>query len=684
MPTAAVRKREEGGTAGGADERFACESLSVPTDDAAGRVMLHDIARVAAVVCGTPYATLSFFDGDQETIPGRHGWHLTQMPLAESLAAHALTASRGAARTDNLFLILDTRQDARFRDMPLVAGAPHIRFYAAVPLLAHNGEPVGILSVLDDNPRLLEDGQVNALRTLARQAVTLLGLEQRVQELTDLTDARVRAEESARWQARHDLLTGLPNRAMFLEQADAELARACRRDGVSEARGGASEPSARSRRKSPQIGVLFLDLDRFKRINDTLGHAAGDMVLREVAARFSGCLRPEDTLARFAGDEFTVLLPDIPGATYANSVAQMLVRTLRRPILLGSQELHVGASIGIAMYPRDGRDAQTLIKHADIAMYEAKARGGFQAYSRRMNADGYQRLLEESELRHAIEKEELSLSYQPQVDLATGEIVGVEALARWRHPERGPVPPAHFIEVAEQADLIVPLGEWVLRRACRDAAEWRREGHPDLRVAVNLSARQLSHPNLAAAVAAALEESGLTGDALDLELTETALCSTGDGTPETLQRLREMGIRLFVDDFGTGYSSLAYLRRFRVDALKVDHSFIAGLGRDATDEALVRAVIEMAHALDLQVIAEGVENETQADQLLRMGCDMVQGYLFSRPIPLESLKSLLMVCCVSGGLGGARTVPDRPPLRLQGFGDAATGGKLVSPVPRAA
>jgi diguanylate cyclase (GGDEF)-like protein len=671
MPTAA-RTRKDGDIKTASQGRFLAAILAGGADASDAPSALTDIARLAAVVCGAPFATLSFFDGEQETICASHGWMVSEIPLAESLASHALAAARTAHGTDELFLIHDTREDVRFWQNPFVTGASNIYFYAGVPLRGEDGEPLGILSVLDTTPRLLEDGQADALHALARQAMTLLDLEQRVRELIDLTDSRIRAEESARWQARHDLLTGLPNRAMFLEQADAELSRASRRAGLTGESGREGETVARSRRKSPQIGVLFLDLDRFKRINDTLGHAAGDMVLREVAARFSGCLRPEDTLARFAGDEFTVLLPDIPGATYASSVAQMLVRTLRRPILLGSQELHVGASIGIAMYPRDGRDAQTLIKHADIAMYQAKARGGFQAYSRRMNADNYQRLLEESDLRHAIEKEELSLCYQPQVDLATGEVVGVEALARWRHPERGMVPPAHFIEVAEQADLIVPLGEWVLRRACRDAAEWRREGNPSLRVAVNLSARQLSHPNLAAAVAAALEESGLTGEALDLELTETALCSTGDGTPETLQRLREMGIRLFVDDFGTGYSSLAYLRRFRVDALKVDHSFVAGLGRDATDEALVRAVIEMAHALELQVIAEGVENETQADQLLGMGCDMVQGYLFSRPIPLESLKSLLMVCCVSGGLGGGRT--ENVPLRIQGLSETPGGG----------
>jgi EAL domain-containing protein (putative c-di-GMP-specific phosphodiesterase class I) len=258
-----------------------------------------------------------------------------------------------------------------------------------------------------------------------------------------------------------------------------------------------------------------------------------------------------------------------------------------------------------------------------------------------MNAHDFQQLVDEGELRRAIEQDELSLCYQPQVDLATGEILGVEALARWRHPNRGAIPPSHFIPLAEQADLIGALGEWVLRRACRDLATPRREGYPDLRVAVNLSARQLAQPTLVDSVTAILRENDLPGTALDLELTETALCANGDSTPQTLRALRALGIRLFVDDFGTGYSSLAYLRRFRVDALKIDHSFVAGLGKGTPDEALIRALIEMAHALDLRVIAEGVETEAQRDLLRDLECDHVQGYLYGRPMPLDDLRAFL-------------------------------------------
>jgi diguanylate cyclase (GGDEF)-like protein len=602
---------------------------------------LEDIAKLAAQYCRTPYAIVSYLDEDQETIYAAQGWYAGDIPRIHSFAAHVLRGGRmGQAQTDDLFLVPDAREDQRFADNILVTRSPHVCFYAGVPLVTVDGSAIGVLAVIDDNPRFLDDRQVNALRIMAKQAMALLELNRRINELTEASVSRSSAEESARWQARHDILTGLPNRALFLERVEQTLMVARMRDGLEkmDARGMAGR---KKRTGGPGVSVLFVDLDRFKRINDTLGHAAGDTLLREVAARFTGCLRPEDTLARLGGDEFTVLLPEVPTANYAPNVAQMLIRTLHRPILIGTQEFHVGASIGIATYPRDGMDAATLLKHSDIAMYKAKEEGGYQAYSHRMNADGYQRLIEEGDLRRAVEKGDLSLCYQPQIDMESGRIVGVEALARWRHPDRGMIPPAHFIALAEQADLIIPLGDFVLRRACRDAARWRAAGFPDLRVAVNLSARQISQPSLLEVVAKHLAEHELKGNALELELTETALIANGDATPQTLRDLRNMGVRLSVDDFGTGYSSLAYLRRFRVDALKVDHAFVAGLGKDKTDEALVRALIEMAHALELEVVAEGVETQEQCDRLKMLGCNLVQGYLFSRPLTYDALMTLL-------------------------------------------
>ena len=415
--------------------------------------------------------------------------------------------------------MLDAGRDARFAENPLIVGTPRLRFYAAVPLVTTEGSASG---------RWRSSTITRACSTInrrlpwsvGRQVMALLDLRRQVQVLNLTLNDRVRAEESARWQAGHDPLTGLPNRLLFLRRVDEALA-AYATPGSGGGTPIASLPAVApigvwtTRRPSGRGRAAFgrsiaawslgeakplgavRGLDRFKRINDTLGHTAGDILLREIAARFSGCLRPEDTLARLGGDELTVLLPDVPAAGYAASVSQMLLRTLRRPVVLGNQELYVGASIGISTFPRDGDDAQTLLKNADIAMYQAKAKGGYQSYSRRMNADGYQRLIEEGELRRAIEKDELSVVYQPQVSVANGEIQGVEALARWRHPERGPVPAAHFIALAEQTDLIGALGEWVLRRVCRDAAAWRRVGLTELRVSVNLSARQLSQPQMA-------------------------------------------------------------------------------------------------------------------------------------------------------------------------------------------
>ncbi len=664
-PVLTISRTEPGDVATAAIEVFSV--LSPPTDtfpttlQEAGRLValrqygildtlpeaaFDDIVRLAAQICRVPIAQIVFVDELRQWAKASFGWEGGRdLPRDLSFGTHVIGQR-------DLFIVLNASEDSRFARNPFVTGPPHLRFCAAMPLTTDDNEVVGALITHDDGPRFLDDKQAFALRALARQVMSLLGLRRRIHELSGAIAVRSSSEEKARWQARHDILTGLPNRALFVERVDEALRAARLREDK-----GASPPSQpaislsgnpapvpKKRRSRSQRGcaVLFVDLDRFKRINDTLGHAAGDTLLREVASRFSGCLRPEDTLARMGGDEFTVLLPDIPGPSYAASVSQMLLRTLRRPVVLGKEELQVGASIGIALSPRDGVDAQTLLKHADIAMYEAKASGGYQSYSRKMNSSGYQQLIEEGELRRAIERGELSVAYQPQMDMATGHIQGVEALARWRHPERGMVPPSHFIAIAEQADLIVLLGEFILRQACRDCAGWRAEGHTDVRVAVNLSARQLAQPRLLETIQEILRESDLPGEALDIELTETALCANGDATPQTLQALRALGVRVFVDDFGTGYSSLAYLRRFAVDMLKVDRSFVAGLGKNTPDDALVRALIEMAHALDLKVVAEGVETEGQLAKLRALNCDIVQGYLLSRPIPLDSLRALLI------------------------------------------
>lgn len=596
---------------------------------------LEELVRLASQICRTPLVTLSLVDERREWMIASHGWRVREVPRAHSLAAYTLRRPRsGAVTGDDLVILSDLQSVQEFEHNPHVAGEPHLRFYAGVPLLTPEGVAVGVFAVQDTTPRLLDWHQAATLGALARQAMALLDLHRQVRELENVVNTRVHAEESVRWQASHDALTGLPNRSTFHARVR-ETIEAFRRQDEAEGKAG------RKARRGARAAVLFVDLDRFKRINDTMGHAYGDMLLREVAARFAGCLRPEDLLARFAGDEFVVLLPQVSSGSHATSVAQMLLRALSRPIVLGAEEIHVSASIGIAFFPRDGQDADLLLKHADIAMYQAKVSGGYQIYARRMNADGYQRLVEEGDLRRAIDREELDVCFQPQVDLATGSFFGVEALCRWEHPGRGPVPPDHFIRLAEQADLIVPLGDLVLRRACQAAAQWRADGFTDLRVAVNLSPRQLAQSHLVQKVADTLRETGLTGDALDLELTETTIATVSESTPRILQDLRAMGIRVLVDDFGTGYSSLAYLRRFAVDAIKIDRAFVAGLGKDATDDALVRTLIEMAHALRLLVVAEGVENRRQVELLRAMHCDVAQGFFFSRPLSLPSLRQLV-------------------------------------------
>ena len=438
-----------------------------------------------------------------------------------------------------------------------------------------------------------------------------------------------KAQALIRWQAHNDPLTRLPNRAFFRQTLEDAIGRGM------------------------PFAVLFIDLDQFKYVNDSLGHAAGDVLLREVAARFADRMNdsgsPQDVLSRMGGDEFTLLvLPEDGRSAKDDSAvaAADLIDALAAPITIEGHDLHVAASIGISRFPDDGTDAETLLKHADLAMYQAKAggRGQWQTFSPAMTEAACERLTLESSLRKAIERNELILLYQPQVSLVTGEIIGAEALVRWLHPSLGLIAPSRFIPLAEETGLIVPLGEWVLRRACRQAAEWEHQGR-NLRLSVNLSARQLSERGLVQTVQSALEETGLNPRCLDLELTESALVAQGEAAVERLTELRALGVSISIDDFGTGYSSLAYLRRFPLDILKIDRAFVVGLsGTDRharQDQAVVRAIIDMAHALDLKVVAEGVETAAQRSALRHLGCDYMQGYLYSPPVTSEALETLL-------------------------------------------
>ena len=437
----------------------------------------------------------------------------------------------------------------------------------------------------------------------------------------DVTQSH-RAEERIRRLAHFDELTGLPNRTMFMHTLQRAFSLA--------------------QRRSKQFALFFIDLDRFKNINDSLGHEAGDRLLQDVARRLRQHLRESDTVARLGGDEFVVLVEDCADPRELNAIAQNILNAVGRPYLLAGQEYHVTGSIGISTYPADGQDPAALLKNADIAMYLAKDSGknNFQFYSAQQNAHSFERLALESALRHALEREEFVLHYQPKVDIGSGRIVGVEALLRWNHPDLAMVGPNQFIPLAEETGLIVPIGRWVLQTACAQAAAWQREGLPGLRVAVNLSARQFSDDALIGDIGAALSDASLAPEGLELEITESMVMQNPERAVLTLNRLREMGISVSIDDFGTGYSSLGYLKRFPIDNVKVDRSFIKDLPHDADDAAITRAVIAMAQSLRIRVIAEGVETKEQLQFLRDHECDECQGFYLSRPLPAGELALL--------------------------------------------
>jgi diguanylate cyclase (GGDEF)-like protein/PAS domain S-box-containing protein len=438
----------------------------------------------------------------------------------------------------------------------------------------------------------------------------------------DITSIK-EAQDKLEYTAHHDALTGLPNRLLFRDRLEQAL--------------------AISRRKGAGVALLFVDLDRFKVINDTLGHEAGDLLLQEVSRRLVDCMREEDTVARMGGDEFVVIQKGICQPEDAALLSARMLAEISRPFSLAGHEIVTSLSIGISLYPQDGEDPSSLLKNADAAMYRAKEKGrnGYQFYSNEMTAAGLERLELESDLSQALQRGEIRVHYQPQVDLATGEIVGAEALLRWQHASRGMIAPSVFIPMAEDNGMIGLLGEWVLDVACTDAMAWRKAGLPPLRVAVNVSGRQIGNDHVVDKVAAALKNSGLAPQLLEIEVTESVVMQDAVRAISTLNALKDMGVTLAIDDFGTGYSSLSYLKRFPVNKLKIDKSFVDGMVDDPDDAAIVMAIIAMAQSLRHTVIAEGVETEAQAERLRAYGCDEMQGFLFSRPLPSEQFAELL-------------------------------------------
>ncbi len=518
----------------------------------------------------------------------------------------------GAAVESGLHVIVDDwRTESRFT-MPPALRVLGIRSSLAV-VIGGQKQPFGVFDVHSTEANRFTPKDVHFLQSAANV-------------LADAIERRL-ADDALRHRVLHDALTGLPNRLHFIETIEEAL-------------------SAAATAAAP-VGVLFLDLDRFKLINDSLGHHKGDELLRAVAPRVRAHLRPGDSVARFGGDEFGILIAQLADEREAMAIADRVATAFARPFMLGGVEHFVSASIGIAVAGpgEEGADADSLIRDADAAMYRAKEKGRARCelFDAAMRAHAVRRLEVERDLRHALERDELVLRYQPIIALRSGEVTGVEALVRWQHPERGLLDPGEFIAVAEDSGLIEPIGRWVVESACLQTIAWHEE-RPDARpidVSVNLSARQVTHRGLPAIISEALARTGLDPARLHLEITESALVEEHGAAAATLEALKELGVSLVLDDFGTGYSSLAYLNRFPLDVLKIDRSFTEVLGVEQEGSAIVEAIIGMARALTLDLIAEGVENGAQLSELHRLNCDLAQGYYFARPMAAQQVSSLL-------------------------------------------
>ena len=443
-----------------------------------------------------------------------------------------------------------------------------------------------------------------------------------IQLISEISERR-RAEQQVETLSFYDNLTGLPNLELL-------------RDRTSKALSTLS-------RDAQQVALLYMDIDGFKDVNDSLGHACGDTLIRELGSRLQGLLRSSDTLCRATGDEFVILMPDVENAESVGLLAERILHGLQRPFLLHGHPQTISLSLGAAVAPHDGQDCETLLRNAETAMYQAKQDGRqtWRFFDSTMNQQALARLQLLNDLRQAIAQHQLQLYYQPQIDLASGRLSGVEALVRWQHPVRGMISPAEFIPAAEESRLIIPLGEWVMRQACAQAASWQRQGLALPQVAVNISAIQLQHGHLEESVLQALADSHLPASLLELEITESSLVDKTEQVIDSLKRLKAMGVNLSIDDFGTGYSSLAYLQTLAVDKLKIDQSFVRDLTLNQDNRAIVSAIVQMAHTLGLACIAEGVESQDIAAALHRLGCQQAQGYLYARPLPADELQTLL-------------------------------------------
>ena len=508
---------------------------------------------------------------------------------------------------------LDLVRKRPFQAIILDLNLPNGQSFESIPQFIHYcpGAPILVLSEADDENRAIKAVQSGAQDYLIKGQTSSSTLCRAIRYAIE----RHRATQRITHLAHYDHLTGLANRGLFYERLNCAVAR-CNRNDMA-------------------MALMFLDLDHFKEINDTLGHECGDSLLKTVATRIKKCIREIDTGVRLGGDEFAILLEQIVSVEDVATVAQRILHLLARPVMVNQHQLHVTGSLGLTIYPWDSANPQELLSHADAAMYRAKAQGGnnYQFYTAGMKTAGLDGSTLDVELRRALAKEEFLLHYQPQLDLRTKQVIGMEALLRWHHPYQGLVGPNHFISQAEENGMIIPIGEWVLRAASKQAKYWSKQGFPTPCVAVNLSARQIHQGNLPALIQEILEHSHLDPENLKLELTETFLIHETEDTIETLRELKAMGVHLYIDDFGAGYASLRYLKSFPVDGIKLDQSLIQNLPHNTNDAAIVEAVISLGKALGLQVIAEGVETKEQADFLEEHGCDAMQGYWIAPPLP---------------------------------------------------
>jgi len=598
--------------------------------DTAPEQYFDDLTHLAAYICQTPIAAIGLTDANRHWFKSRVGFVSAEEPRGATFCAHAILQS-------DLLMVPDALQDQRFAANPFVIGAAQIRFYAGAPLLSPEGYALGTLCVLDHVPRHLNHEQQSALRILANQVVTQMELRRNLEALEQTVIERRRSEAQLRYNAFHDNLTGLPNRALFMRRLHSAI-----------------EKNQRFPRA--EFAVLFIDLDRFKVINDSLGHVIGDQLLINIAHRLRSCLRPSDTIARLGGDEFAILLLNITRLEDAIEVADRLHAALKNPFSLSGQEVFTSSSVGIALGASYQRP-EDLLRDADTAMYRAKALGKarYQVFDAAMHDSVVTLLQMETDLRRAVEHlsrpqqeaSEFQIYYQPIIRLQTGKIAGFEALIRWQHPLRGLLSPKEFIPIAEESGAITPLSYWVLDQACRQLRAWHRQ-FPDfpLAISVNLSSKLFSQPDLVRNICQILRSVDLEGCWLRLEITESAIMENAESAINTILELRDQGIRIHLDDFGTGYSSLNYLQRLPVDVLKIDQSFISNIDlcRDSEFHAclpIVRTILTLAHHLKIEVTAEGVETQDQLVQLQEWRCQYAQGYLFSQPVPATIAETLI-------------------------------------------